>query len=62
MSTRDELLTPAEVANWLHVKEQTLAVWRSRKAGPKTQPVGRRIFYRASDVQSYLDALQAVAS
>ncbi len=55
---RDALLSPAEVSEWIHVAVSTLADWRSdkRDLGPRVQPVGRRIFYRASDVQAWLDA------
>lgn len=59
--TRAVLLTPAEVAEWLRVKPSTLAHWRSRKVGPKPQPVGSRIFYNESDVQAYLDEMQAAS-
>lgn len=61
---RDELLTPAEVAEWIHVKVGTLAAWRTERPrrGPKHQPIGKRIFYRASDVQAWLDEQRDAAT
>lgn len=57
--SRDELLSPTEAAEWLHVKPQTLAAWRCSGRGPKHQPVCSRVFYRASDIQRWLDEQQA---
>lgn len=64
MSTDDDdkLLTPAETGKKLRTKPSTLAHWRSKKIGPKYQPVGSRIFYRASDVQAYLDDMREQAA
>lgn len=56
------LLAPAEVAERLRVSTQTLAEWRSKKRGPKHQPVGARVFYRESDVKDWLDREQDEAA
>lgn len=38
----DRLLTPAQVADILQMKERTLEVWRRRGQGPPWQKVGTR--------------------
>ena len=49
------LLTPEQVAEILHLKINTLAVWRSnRRYELPFIKAGRRIRYRASDVENFL--------
>lgn len=51
------LLTPAETAQILGVKIATLAVWRSARRYPLAYVrVGRRIRYKAEDVQAFIEA------
>lgn len=53
----DDTATPKEVAAYLHTSEQGLAQMRYRGNGPKFCRVGnRKVIYRWSDVQAYLDA------
>lgn len=50
-----ELLIPTEAAAYIHVREQTLAVWRS--SGRYSLPFvrcGRLIRYRRSDLDKWL--------
>ena len=52
-----KLLTPAEAAEILGVKVDTLTVWRSTKRYPLPfVRVGRRIKYKAEDVLSFIEA------
>ena len=56
METKEELKTPKEAADFLKVKEQTLAVWRCR--GINNLPfvkAGRSIRYRGSDLEAFLE-------
>lgn len=49
--------TPKQVAAYLHTTEPGLAQMRYRGTGPKFIKVGpRKVIYRWSDVQAYLDA------
>ncbi|MGI5274884.1 helix-turn-helix domain-containing protein [Nonomuraea sp. CA-218870] len=52
---RRSLAKPAEVAEYLQVKEETLAQWRYRKIGPPWTKAGNAVRYRWPDVESYLD-------
>jgi hypothetical protein len=53
----DALLTPAEVADYLHITPGTLAVWRCTRRYPLAfVRVGSKIFYRASAVAAFVAA------
>ena len=51
--TDDSLLTAAEAAARLNRAKQTLAGMRVEGLGPKFEKYGARIYYRASDVESW---------
>jgi excisionase family DNA binding protein len=51
-----ELLTPDQLAERLHTGKNTLAQWRYHGTGPQYVKVGRKVHYRASDVEAWLDA------
>lgn len=52
-----DTLSPKEVATILHTSEAGLAQMRYRGIGPKFVKAGpRKVIYRWSDVQEYLDA------
>lgn len=53
--TNPELATPAEVAESLHTTTDTLAQMRYLGTGPKFIKCGRKVLYRWSDVQEWLD-------
>lgn len=52
----DELLTSDQVAEYLGLTPNALAIDRHRGRGIPYVRVGSRIRYRAKDVQGYLDA------
>lgn len=49
-----ELIADAEAAEILRQRTQTLAAWRCEKRGPPYVKIGRRIFYRRSDIAEWL--------
>lgn len=52
----DALLFPSEAAERLRTPEATLAYWRHIGVGPTWAKVGRRVVYRQSDLESWLEA------
>jgi hypothetical protein len=57
MTILDEPLLPdEEAARILKVKKQTPAAWRNRGQGPAYVKVGRRVFYRPSDLREWLES------
>lgn len=51
----DKLLTLEEAAARLRVPENTLRFWRAQgKTGPKSARIGRRVMYRAADVEKWV--------
>jgi excisionase family DNA binding protein len=56
----DELMTVAELAEYLKVKEATVYTWNSKGVGPKVTKVGRRgVRYAKADVEKWLAANHA---
>lgn len=51
----EPLLTTEEVAEWLQVPAETVAIWRKRNRGPKSIRVGKYRRYRREDVEAWLD-------
>lgn len=51
-----DILTPAEVADWLGVTVQTLNGWRYTKTGPSFTKLGRMIRYERSSVEKFIAA------
>ena len=51
----DQLLTPAEAAQFLRVSVSFLAKARMIGSGPRYVKIGRRVFYRRSDLLDYLN-------
>jgi len=55
-TTPKRLLSPAEAAELLGVKENTLAVWRTTGRYPlKYVKVGRSVKYRLADVEKFIE-------
>jgi hypothetical protein len=52
----DLLFTPKDVAEYRHTTETALAQERWRGDGPRYLKLGRRVFYRAADLQAWLAA------
>lgn len=51
----DALLTPQRVAAWLGVKEQTLAVWRTKgKYNLEYVKIGSRVMYRREAIEAFI--------
>lgn len=50
------LITTAELATALGIAEQTLAGWRCSGQGPSYAKLGKSVFYRLADVQSWVAA------
>jgi hypothetical protein len=57
----DDLLTPAELAEWFRCSESGLAKMRLRGDGPRFTKVGAAVRYRRRDVIHFLD-LKATTS
>jgi DNA-binding transcriptional MerR regulator len=52
----DDLLTIQEVSALLRTPVATLRYWRYLGIGPHSFKIGRRVFYRASDLYAWIDA------
>jgi len=52
----DELLTEQSAAERLHLSVKTLQAWRVRGFGPAFVRLGRRVLYRTSSLQEYIEA------
>lgn len=50
------LLSEDELATLLEVKPHTLAVWRSEGKGPDYTRLGKSVFYRQADVETWVAA------
>ena len=63
MDSDQELMTRQEVAVMTRQAESTLRYWGTVNKGPKFFKVGgRRVLYRRSDVQAWLDSYYQRAS
>ncbi len=54
-SVTDQLLTTAQVADFLQVPVSTIHQWRYRGEGPRAARVGRHLRFRRADVDAWLD-------
>ncbi len=54
MEQLEELLTPQELADYLHVPLKTVYGWRHRGLGPAGFRVGRHVRFRRSDVELWI--------
>lgn len=52
--SRSELLTLPEAAEYLRHPVGTLRDWRLRGVGPRSAKIGSRVFYRRSDLDSFI--------
>lgn len=55
MTAPEPLISMQEVADRLGVPLQTLRRWRKHGRGPKGYPLGRRVNFRWSEVEAWLD-------
>lgn len=51
-----KLMRLPEVAEMTGIPEATLRFWRHAGTGPRSAKLGRRVVYRESDVNAWLDA------
>ena len=58
-TAEDQLRTTAEVAERLRRSDSTIRYWRLVGYGPPCFRVGRRVMYRAGDVEAWLGKLRA---
>jgi predicted DNA-binding transcriptional regulator AlpA len=58
MSTANSspLLTPTEVSEETGVALATLNTWRTRGGGPRYVKLGRRVAYKRTDLDAWIDA------
>lgn len=54
-----KLWTVEDVADYLGIPVKTLYQWRHRGYGPKCRRVGRYLRYRADDVVTWFESLDA---
>ena len=54
----EPLISMAEVADRLGIPLQTLRAWRKYGRGPKGYPLGRRVYFRWSEVEAWLQQLK----
>ena len=55
-----ELLTVAELADYLGVPTSTIHYWRGRDEGPPALMVGKRLKFRVADVAEWLTQQEGV--
>ena len=54
--TDDELMLLTEVAEMTRLSEDTIRWLRHTGTGPRSGKLGRRVVYKRSDVQAWIDA------
>jgi predicted DNA-binding transcriptional regulator AlpA len=54
--SRDQLMSPDELAANFGLKKATLADWRSQKKGPRYLKTGREVWYPKDCVDSWAEA------
>ncbi len=53
---RDVLIPAAQVPEYLGIQRQTLARWRHEGFGPPWVRMGRLIYYRSSDLRTWIES------
>jgi predicted DNA-binding transcriptional regulator AlpA len=56
MADTDEIMLLPEVAKMTRLSEDTIRWLRHTGTGPRSGKLGRRVVYRRSDVQAWIDA------
>lgn len=51
----DKLLTLSQVAERYNIHENSLRYWRAQGIGPKSARIGRRVMYRAGEVERWIN-------
>jgi predicted DNA-binding transcriptional regulator AlpA len=52
---KERLLNQESAAALIGVKPTTLATWRHERKGPHYRKIGRSVYYRAADIDAWLD-------
>lgn len=52
----EEMVDEAEAAPLVRQNPRTLTVWRSQGKGPRYVKLGRKVFYRKSDLRDFVRA------
>jgi predicted DNA-binding transcriptional regulator AlpA len=52
----DFLISAAHAPDYIGIQRQTLARWRHEGFGPQWVRMGRRIFYRSSDLRAWVES------
>lgn len=55
VTERLELLTLQQVAERYNIAENSLRYWRVQGTGPKSARIGRRVMYRAADIEKWVE-------
>ncbi|MBK9515508.1 MAG: helix-turn-helix domain-containing protein [Flavobacteriales bacterium] len=55
LSNYPEVLTPTEVCELLHVKRNTLAIWRCGGQGPEYFKAGRTVLYTRTALAEWIE-------
>ena len=50
----DMYLTSSQAAEKLHLKPNTLEIWRHKNRGPKYSKIGGKILYSEHDIKAYV--------
>lgn len=50
----NDLMTPKELAELLHVSVRTVHRWRAERRGPARVKAGHRVLYRRADVARWI--------
>jgi len=56
MDNPNELYPPEQAAPYLHTPAATLQWWRTKDRGPKYLKIGRKVFYRRTDLDAFIAA------
>jgi excisionase family DNA binding protein len=56
-----EYLTLTEASELIRTPTGTLYQWRTKKIGPPSIKVGRRVIYRRTDLEKWLEELSTAA-
>jgi hypothetical protein len=51
----EHLLPEIDAATRLHLSPKTMQAWRVQGRGPPFVKLGRRVFYRSSDLKNFID-------
>ena len=57
-----QLLNQKAAADLLNVSERTLERWRVEGSGPPFMKAGRRVLYRESDIEAWLNASKVTST